>query len=193
MSYVRVQEKLVERQEAERKRVCYVGMTRSKDLLLLSGAVASRSAGDTVLDWLQDIGEGEIGNPMTGAWKVGSSRIPHRVVYAPERKSARRPFTTHGTVPPLASPDALPTVERTHRSPRDGSGCPWRLTPTSLSPTVTTLYQESGRTTADRDVGQLAGVQRTVSSKDGIFHVLHGNCWTKLHLLEAELLQRGIG
>ena len=37
MSYVRVQEKLVERQEAERKRVCYVGMTRSKDLLLLSG------------------------------------------------------------------------------------------------------------------------------------------------------------
>ena len=69
MSYVRVQEKLVERQEAERKRVCYVGMTRSKDLLLLSGAVASRSAGDTVLDWLQDIGEGEIGNPMTGAWR----------------------------------------------------------------------------------------------------------------------------
>ena len=139
MGYVRVQEKLVERQEAERKRVCYVGMTRSKDLLLLSGAVASRSAGDTVLDWLQDIGEGEIGNPMTGAWKVGSSRIPHRVVYAPERKSARRPFTTHGTVPPLHPPTLSQLWNE--RTARRGTvqGVSWRLTPTSLSPTVTTL------------------------------------------------------
>ena len=158
MGYVRVQEKLVERQEAERKRVCYVGMTRSKDLLLLSGAVTSRSAGDTVLDWLQDIGEGEIGNPMTEAWKVGSSIIPHRVVYAPERKSAQRPSTTHGTVPPLHPPTLVQLWNE--RTARRGTvqGVSWRLTPTSLSPTVTTLHQESGPTTADRDVSRLAGV-----------------------------------
>ena len=84
--------------------------------------------------------------------------IPHRVVYAPERKSARRPFTTHGTVPPLHPPTLSQLWNE--RTARRGTvqGIPWRLTPTSLSPTVTTLYQESGRTTADRDVGQLAGV-----------------------------------
>jgi ATP-dependent helicase/nuclease subunit A len=158
MGYLRVQQKLVERQEAERKRVCYVGMTRSKDLLLLSGAVASRSAGDTVLDWLHDIGEGEIGNPMTGAWKVGSSAIPHRVVYAPERKSGRRPLSTHETVPPL-HPATLAQLwdERTTRR-GTVQGISWRLTPTSLNAIMPTHRAESGRTTADRDVGQLAGV-----------------------------------
>ncbi len=158
MGYVRVQEKLVERQEAERKRVCYVGMTRAKDLLLLSGAVTSRSVGETVLDWLQDIGEGEIGNPMTETWKVGSSMIPHRVVYAPERKSARRPFATHGTTPPL-HPAMLAQLWTDRATRREAvQAASWRLTPTSLSLTVTTVQPAIRRTTAGRDVSQVTGV-----------------------------------
>ena len=158
MGYVRVQEKLNERQEAERKRVCYVGMTRAKDLLLLSGAAASRSGGDTVLDWLQEIGEGEIGNPMTGALKVGSSTIPHRVVYAPERKSARRPSTTYGTMPLLDPPTLAQLWNQRAARRATVQDVSWRLTPTSLRPSLTTLLPESGRTTADRNVSQLAGV-----------------------------------
>ncbi|HET9395145.1 MAG TPA: 3'-5' exonuclease, partial [Nitrospiraceae bacterium] len=51
--YARVQEKHMEREKAERRRVFYVGMTRAKDLLMLSGALTSRSVGETVLEWLR--------------------------------------------------------------------------------------------------------------------------------------------
>src|SRR6185503_12353834 len=65
LGYLRVLDKQLEREQAERRRVFYVGMTRAKDFLLLSGGLASRSVGETVFDWLNDIGEGEIGNPET--------------------------------------------------------------------------------------------------------------------------------
>jgi ATP-dependent helicase/nuclease subunit A len=126
--------------------------------LLLSGAAGSRSGGETVLDWLQEIGEAEIGNPMTGALKVGSSTIPHRVVYAPERKSARRPSTTYGTMPRLDPPTLAQLWNQRAARRATVQDVSWRLTPTSLRPSLTTLLPESGRTTADRNVSQLAGV-----------------------------------
>lgn len=85
-----VQHKLRLREDAERRRVLYVGMTRAKELLLLSGGVTARSVGETVLELLRGIGTGEIGDPSTEALTIGTSRIPQRVVTAPERKRPRR-------------------------------------------------------------------------------------------------------
>lgn len=85
-----VQHKLRLREDAERRRVLYVGMTRAKELLLLSGGVTARSAGDAVFELLRNIGTGEIGDPSTEAFSIGASKIPQRVVAAPERKRSRR-------------------------------------------------------------------------------------------------------
>lgn len=85
-----IHEKLKMREEAERRRVLYVGMTRAKELLMLSGGITARSSGENVLELLQDIGEGEVGVPTTKAITIGASAIPHLVVEAPERKRPRR-------------------------------------------------------------------------------------------------------
>jgi ATP-dependent helicase/nuclease subunit A len=85
-----VQHKLRLREDAERRRVLYVGMTRAKELLLLSGGMTARSVGETVFELLRIIGTGEIGDPSTEALSIGASKIPQRVVTAPERKRSRR-------------------------------------------------------------------------------------------------------
>jgi ATP-dependent helicase/nuclease subunit A len=85
-----VQHKLRLREEAERRRLLYVGMTRAKELLLLSGGITIRSVGETVFDLLQDISTGEIGTTSTEALKVGGSMIPHWIIRVPERKRPRR-------------------------------------------------------------------------------------------------------
>ena len=85
-----IHEKLKMREEAERRRVLYVGMTRAKELLLLSGGITARSSGETVLELLRAVGEGEVGVPTTKAITIGSSAIQHLVVEAPERKRPRR-------------------------------------------------------------------------------------------------------
>jgi ATP-dependent helicase/nuclease subunit A len=158
IGYVRVQEKVVERQEAERKRVCYVGMTRAKDLLLLSGGVTTRSSGENVLDWLQNIGDGDIGAPSTHQWTVGSSTILHRVVHAPERKSPRRDQAAAQGIPHL-DPASLAQRwhERTDRWNRLRGGS-WHLTPTIVTRNAAAARPPSARTALPREVSQLAGV-----------------------------------
>ena len=93
MSSVLVREKQQAREQAERRRVLYVGMTRAKELLVLSGGVTERSVGETVLGLLQEVGQGELGDPSTTALTIGRSAIPHTVVHVPDRKSVRRPLS----------------------------------------------------------------------------------------------------
>jgi ATP-dependent helicase/nuclease subunit A len=130
--YMRVQEKQLEREKAERRRVFYVGMTRAKDLLMLSGALTSRSVGETVLDWLNDIAEGEIGSPDTQTVKIGSSEVVHRLVHAPNRKWPKRASAT-SEGGPAVHPASLARLweERTARSAAARAGA-LHLTPTSF-------------------------------------------------------------
>lgn len=88
---VLVHEKQKVREEAERRRVLYVGMTRAKDMLVLSGGVTGRAAGETVLGMLQEIGEGVVGASETEALTIGASVIPHRTTTAPSRRRSSRP------------------------------------------------------------------------------------------------------
>ncbi|MGB4067913.1 MAG: 3'-5' exonuclease, partial [Nitrospira sp.] len=153
-----VQHKLRLREEAERRRVLYVGMTRAKELLLLSGGITGRSIGETVFDLLQSIGTGEIGIASTEALKIGASAIPHRVIKAPERKRPRR---RSDRVASAVVIDPYEVAERWKiRTTRWTEVCetPHHLTPTTLGKRLARVVRETTPARQDVAVGRLAGV-----------------------------------
>ncbi|HKT35673.1 MAG TPA: UvrD-helicase domain-containing protein [Nitrospira sp.] len=131
LGYVRVQEKQLEREKAERRRVFYVGMTRAKEFLVLSGGLTSRSVGETAMDWLQEIAEGEIGNPTTQMVRIGSSEVVHRIVHAPERRWPKR-VPAESEEGPVVDPASCARLweERTSRWTTVRAR-EWQVTPTS--------------------------------------------------------------
>lgn len=130
---VLIREKFSAREEAERRRVLYVGMTRAKDLLVLSGSVTERSAGENVLDLLQEIGEGELGGAATRHVKIGTCHIPHQVIHAPDRKWPKRSLA-RTSEPSLVDPQTVAELW-SRRAARWTSvrGLPWHVTPTESS------------------------------------------------------------
>jgi ATP-dependent helicase/nuclease subunit A len=153
-----VHHKLRLREEAERRRVLYVGMTRAKELLLLSGGVTTRSVGETVFDLLQNIGMGEIGNASTEALTVGGCAIPHRIIKAPERKRPRRRLDK---VANATSIDPKEIAERWHiRTARwtEIRQTPHHLTPTTLGKRVASAIRETTPVRQSTEIGRLAGV-----------------------------------
>ena len=153
-----VQHKQRLREEAERRRVLYVGMTRAKELLLLSGGITIRSVGETVFDLLQDIGTGEIGTASTETLNIGSSAIPHRVVTAPERK---RPHRRGARAAHEALIDPYEVAERWKiRTARwtEVCGTSHHLTPTALGKRVASVIRETAPVRQDAGVGRLVGI-----------------------------------
>lgn len=153
-----VQHKLRLREEAERRRVLYVGMTRAKELLLLSGGITPRSVGETVFDLLRNIGTGEIGTASTEALKVGGSAIPHRVVKAPERKRPRR---RSDRAVDAAVIDPKEIAERWEL--RTARWAEVRITPHHLTPTMpgkrtVSVIPKTTPVRQEAEIGRLVGV-----------------------------------
>ncbi len=128
---VLIQEKWKLREEAERRRVLYVGMTRAKELLILSGGLTARSNGENVLGLFQEIGDGEVGASATTALTIGASSIPHTVIAAPERKRPRRRGSDVSTGPPVDA--AAIAALWQHRT---SAWMTARRTPRHLTPTL---------------------------------------------------------
>lgn len=155
---VLAQAKFAVREEAERRRVFYVGMTRAKELLVLSGGKVARSVGETTFEWLQQIGTGQVGEVATPQLAIGASAIPHRVAQAPERTWQRRPFmvgsqATSIDVPSLARlwgqrKERWVTVRATD----------WHLTPTALTQQEKSHKPGSASNLQLRDVGRVIGI-----------------------------------
>ncbi len=151
-----VQHKQRLREEAERRRVLYVGMTRAKELLLLSGGSTTRSVGETVFDLLQHIGTGEIGAASTETLNIGSSAIPHRIVTAPERRRPRRRgdrAANHALINPQEIADRWKVRTARWAEVRE---TPRHLTPTALG--KESVVRETVRGRQDAAVGRLIGV-----------------------------------
>jgi ATP-dependent helicase/nuclease subunit A len=153
-----IHEKLKMREEAERRRVLYVGMTRAKELLMLSGGITARSSGETVLELLQEIGEGEVGKATTKTITIGASSIPHLVVEAPERRRPRRSppaMSANSTVDPVSVAELWRTRSSAWMQARTA---PRQVTPTGVirqTEPVPLHPVPSGR---DSEVGRLVGV-----------------------------------
>lgn len=155
---VLVQHKLRLREDAERRRVLYVGMTRAKEMLLLSGGVTARSVGETVFELLRNIGTGEIGDRSTEALTIGASRIPQRVVAAPERKRPRRRMDGVDGQTPIDPQELARLWEmRTARWQKTGESLR-HLTPTGLDHGEDCVRGARVAVRQDPAIGRLVGV-----------------------------------
>ena len=70
------------REKAEQRRVLYVGMTRARDRLILSGGLLAKPIGESFLGFLQQVADGEVGNAEQDRVHVGGAAIRQTVVTA---------------------------------------------------------------------------------------------------------------
>lgn len=68
------------REKAEQRRVMYVGMTRARDRLMLSGGHLKKPIGESFLGILQDVADGEVGNSEYTTIQFGGAAIRQTVV-----------------------------------------------------------------------------------------------------------------
>ena len=155
---VLAQTKFAVREEAERRRVLYVGMTRAKDLLILSGGLVVRSVGETTLDWLQEIGQGRVGEAPTQQLHIGASVIPHRVIRAPDRKWPKRSLTTDTGTSTL-DPWSIAHVWSERKGRWMGArAAEWHLTPTAMDRHEGLFWPPFTEASDGRELGRLVGV-----------------------------------
>jgi len=155
---VLVDMKMVAREEAEQRRLLYVGMTRARDLLILSGGQTTKPGHDTVLSLLGEAIADEGGLSTADQICIGSSRITR--VITPATVAARRrrqePLSTMAPRPALD-----PILIRRHARQvewEERRMTPRRLTPSSLAggrPETGFLPTVTGR---DSDLARLIGV-----------------------------------
>lgn len=153
-----VQHKLRLREDAERRRVLYVGMTRAKEFLLLSGGITARSVGETVFELFRNIATGEIGDASTEALTIGASSIPQRVVQALERKRPRRRDDRATGVGSIHPQEMAALWEARTARWREACETPYHLTPTGLGIRAGLVRSETTSFRQDATIGRLAGV-----------------------------------
>jgi ATP-dependent helicase/nuclease subunit A len=68
------------REKAEQRRVLYVGMTRARDRLILSGGLLTKPVRESFLGFLQHVADGEVGNPEHDMVQIGAATIRQTVV-----------------------------------------------------------------------------------------------------------------
>ncbi len=153
-----IAEKFALREAAERRRLLYVGMTRAKELLVLSGSLTARVSSDNLMSLLQSVGEGDLGSAATDRFRVGTSTIPHVVIQAPERRRARPMETMNPAGPAIDSAAAALLWERrTSRWETERTICR-RLTPSRWQADLEPSVVPRRMSRRDGEVGRLVGV-----------------------------------
>ena len=145
------------RERAERRRVLYVGMTRAKELLVLSGGLTARISGDNVLGLLQDIGQGVVGAASTTALTIGASSIPHIVTVAPDRKRPRRRDATRSVAPPIDFAATAALWDRRRAAWTKVCSTPRRLTPSLMGKSDRQVRQGRGNV-EEAEISRMVGV-----------------------------------
>lgn len=153
-----IHEKLKMREEAERRRVLYVGMTRAKELLLLSGGITAHSSGETVLELLRDIGEGEVGVATTKAITIGTSVIPQLVVEAPERKRPRRSTVAMSAISTVDPASVAELWQARTSAWMQARATPRQMTPTGMNRRDEPVMLRPAPSGRDPEVSRLVGV-----------------------------------
>jgi len=155
---VLVDMKMAVREEAEQRRLLYVGMTRARDLLVLSGGQTTKPGHDTVLSLLGEAIADEEGLSTADHICIGSSRLMRVITPAPviSRRRRQEPLSTMAPRPALG-----PILIRRHARQvewEERRTTPRHLTPSSLAggwPEAVLPRTVTGR---DADLARLIGV-----------------------------------
>jgi ATP-dependent helicase/nuclease subunit A len=130
---VLVGEKLRLREEAERRRLFYVGMTRAKERLILSGGLSARAGKGAFLGLLQEAVSGEIGQAGQPALRVGPVSFGQTVVATSDRAPRRRRGAPERLHASTEWKSLAPLWERRDRDWNTACAMPTHLTPTRLA------------------------------------------------------------
>src|SRR6267143_1621251 len=155
---VLVDMKVAAREEAEQRRLLYVGMTRARDLLVLSGGQTTKPGHDTVLSLLREAIEDEGDASAADQICIGTSRLTR--VITPATVASRR----HRQNPPstMAPRPALgPMLIRRHARQVEWEQrrtTPRQLTPSSLAGGRPDAVSPPAITGRDADLSRLVGV-----------------------------------
>ena len=90
---VLVSHKYQAREEAERRRLLYVGMTRAKERLVLSGGLPSRPSGGTFLGLLDEAACDAVADPEKDSIHIGSVALSKTVLTTTDRIARKRSIT----------------------------------------------------------------------------------------------------
>src|SRR5205823_3725346 len=146
------------REEAEQRRLLYVGMTRARDLLVLSGGQTTKPGHDTVLSLLGEAMRDEATSSSAEQICIGTSRVMRVITPAPvvSRRRRQEPLSTIAPEPALGS-----ILIRRHARKikwEERRMTPRHLTPSSLPgdrPEVVLPRIATGR---DADQARLVGI-----------------------------------
>ncbi|TMQ27142.1 MAG: hypothetical protein E6K65_14440 [Nitrospirae bacterium] len=155
---VLVDMKMAAREEAEQRRLLYVGMTRARDLLILSGGQTTKPGHDTVLSLLGEAIADEGGLSTADQICIGSSRLTRVITPATVAARLRRqvPLSTMAPRPALG-----PILIRRHARQVEWEQrrtTPRQLTPSSLAGGRPEAELSRTATARDADLARLIGV-----------------------------------
>ena len=155
---VLVDKKMAAREEAEQRRLLYVGMTRARDLLVLSGGATTKPGHDTVLSLLGEAMADEREPSAAPHICIGTSRLTRVITPATVATRRRRTEPLEKVVPaPVLGPILIRRQARQVEWEQRRT-TPRRVTPTSLAGSWTEPI--SRRTVAEHDanLARLVGV-----------------------------------
>ena len=150
--------KMAAREEAEQRRLLYVGMTRARDLLVLSGGQTSKPGHDTVLSLLGEAMTDEAAPSEDNQICIGTSRLTRVITQATEAVRRRRQEPLSAMVqkpalgPILIRRQARKVEWETRRT------TPRRLTPSSLPGHKPEPQASRAGTGREADLSRLIGV-----------------------------------
>ncbi len=130
---VLVDMKMTAREEAEQRRLLYVGMTRARDLLVLSGGQTTKPGHDTVLSLLGEAMTDEGGSSTTDQICIGTGRLTRVITQATMAARRHRTEPLSDAVP---APALGPILIRRRARQIEWERCratPLRMTPSNLA------------------------------------------------------------
>lgn len=150
--------KMSAREEAEQRRLLYVGMTRARDLLVLSGGQTTKPGHDTVLSLLGEAMSDEAAPSQAEQICIGTSRLTRVITQATVTSRRRRqdPLWTIAPTPalgPILIRREARRVEWEHHR-----AMPRRLTPSSLGEANPEAVSPRATRRHDAKRSQLIGV-----------------------------------
>lgn len=146
------------REQAERRRLFYVGMTRARDTLVLSGAITRRPDKGSILAMLEEATGEEIGGPERPSLRIGAREIARTLVAVPDRVARPRQSEPAGREVLVDWPDLLNRWERRDVVWTQARATPCHVTPSRLGKVAAGLRPAAGRLKGDAEQARLTGI-----------------------------------